>query len=443
MWKPLRGSPLAGLGKLVRPGRLLQNAGALMASSAGTALLGVVFWGVATHIASAKSVGRTSAEIAAMMLIAQLAQLSFNPIFERFLPVAGNRTRAFVTRAYAMCVTFALIVSVAYVVSGFAHRFLPSSFAWHAFFIVAVVLWTIFSLQDSALVGLRASLWVPVENIAFALAKLALLPVLVAASASEGIFLAWTAPVVVAIIAVSWYLFGKRIPEHEAINASSERLPSTRELVVLTAAQYTTLILGVALSSVVTLIVIVRLGAVANAHYYVPAQIAGGPALLLWSITRSFLVEASAEPYALRHHTNVTILALAGVLAPVVIVGVIIAPDLLRIFGATYAQHGTTLLRMLLLALPGTVITEFYSSFAWLDRHVWWMTLRQFIAAVVFFVVMLALIGRDGIESIGIASLVSSGLQGLFFLPISVKRYRMTANVDPPHDDTKSAVSGD
>jgi O-antigen/teichoic acid export membrane protein len=198
----------------------------------------------------------------------------------------------------------------------------------------------------------------------------------------------------------------------------------------------------VALSSIVTLIVIDRLGAVANARFYVPAQIAGGPALLLWSITRSFLVEASAEPHALRHHTNVTIFALVVVLLPAVVIGVIIAPDLLRIFGATYAKHGTTLLRMLLLALPGTVVTEFYSSFAWLDRHVWWMTLRQLVAAVVFFVVMFALIGRYGINSIGIASLVSSGLQGLFFLPITVRRYRLTTNSDPPQTAAGTLASG-
>ena len=437
-----RGGPLAGLTKRVRPGRLLQNAGALMASSAGTASLGVVFWGIATHIASPGAVGRASAELAAMMLIAQLAQLSFGPIFERFLPVAGNQTRIFIKRAYAMCVTFALVVTVAYVMTGFAHRFLPSSFGWRALFVIAVILWTIFCLQDSALVGLRASRWVPVENITFALVKLALLPALVAASASQGIFLAWTVPVVVALIVVSWYLFRKRIPEHEALNASSEKLPTARELITLTAAQYTTLILGVALSSIVTLIVIDRLGAVANARFYVPAQIAGGPALLLWSITRSFLVEASAEPHALRHHTNVTIFALVVVLLPAVVIGVIIAPDLLRIFGATYAKHGATLLRMLLLALPGTVVTEFYSSFAWLDRHVWWMTLRQLVAAVVFFVVMFALIGRYGINSIGIASLVSSGLQGLFFLPITVRRYRLTTNSDPPQTAAGTLASG-
>jgi O-antigen/teichoic acid export membrane protein len=387
-----------------------------------------VFWGLATHVSSAAVVGKTSAEIAAMVLIANLAQLSFTAIFERFLPVAGDQTRAFVKRAYVLCTFVALVIALIYVATGIGHRFLPSGLIWRALFVVAVVMWTIFVLQDSALIGLRASRWVPVENILYSIAKLALLPVLVIFAKTQGIFLAWTAPVVVTIIVITWYLFGKLIPRHEARSSSSERLPSTRELILLTGAQYTQLIMSVITASVVTLYVIQRLGAVANAHFYVPAQIAGGPLLLLWSITRSFLVEAANEPSALRRHSNTTIMAMLVVLIPSLVIGVIFAPDLLRIFGATYAEHGTTLLRMLLLSLPGTAVTDFYGCYAWLDRHVWWMTLRQLIAAIIFFTVMIACTGHFGIVAVGIATLVSSGIQGIFFLPISIRRYRQTTN---------------
>jgi O-antigen/teichoic acid export membrane protein len=403
-----------------------------MLSSGGTAVLGVVFWGIATHLASSAAIGRTSAEIAAMTLLANLAQLSFGSVFERFLPVAGELTRSFVARAYVMCVSFALVATIVYVSSGFTNRFLPSSFSWRLLFVAAVVFWTIFVLQDSVLIGLRASRWVPVENILFALAKLALLPVFLGVSASQGIFLAWSAPVALAIIGVTWYLFGTRIPEHEAMNPSSEELPSIRELVLLAGAQYTTLILSVFTTSIVTLIVIERLGAVANAYFYVPALISSGVALLLWAITRSFLVEAASEPYALRHHTNVLIGTLAAVLIPCVLVGAVFAPEFLRIFGSSYSVHGTTLLRMLLLSELLGVFSIFYTTFAWLDQRVWWTTLRQLVSVIVYFVVLLTLIGHFGILSVGIASLVSSGVQGIFFLPVSVKRYRLTSNADAP-----------
>jgi O-antigen/teichoic acid export membrane protein len=416
-----------------RPGRLVQNAIALMISSGGTAVVGVVFWGFATHLTSPKSVGRTTAEIAAMALLANLAQLSFGSIFERFLPIAGELTRNFVKRAYLICVAFGLLLSVAYLASGLGHSFLPSSIGWRALFVSAVVLWTIFVLQDSVMIGLRATKWVAVENIFFALAKLALLPLCILISPSEGIFVAWTAPVIVTIIAVTWYLFRRRIPEHMSLSGPAEALPSTRDLVALAGAQYASLLTSVFMPSLISLIVIQRLGPVANAHYFLPAMIATSLGLFYWSIARSFLVEASHEPQALRRHANSAVRALVAVLVPCVIVGCIFTPDFLRIFGASYEARGSTLMRMLLLSLLGNAVMVFYSTFAWLDKSVWWMTVQNLGISVVEVVLILLLIGHFGINAIGIGALVSSVLTVILFLPPSIRRYRNTAVGSDPN----------
>jgi O-antigen/teichoic acid export membrane protein len=412
----------------------VQNAVALMISSAGTAVLGVVFWGIAAHLATTRALGRSSAEITAMILLASLAQLSFGTIFERFLPVAGLQTRTFVVRAYVMCVLFALVVTSIYAFSGLADSYLPSSPLWRLLFVITVVFWTIFALQDSVLIGLRASKWVPVENILFAIMKLALLPVLIATLPNQGIFLAWSAPVILTLVAVNWYIFRTRIPEHEARKAPAESLPRLKELVLLAGAQYATLLFSVLAPLIVTLIVIQRLGAIANAHYYVPALISGSLSIFLLSVYKSFVVEAASEPHRIRHLTNMAIAAMSAVLVPSVLIGVIFAPLILRVFGAEYALHSTTLLRMLLLSLPMGAVSIFYSAFAWLDRRVWWMALRDLISAVIYFGTVFLLIGHFGILSIGIASLISSGLQGFFFLPIAIRRYRMTTNYEAPLD---------
>jgi len=423
-------------------GHLIQNAVALMLSSGGTALLGVAFWTSAAHLASAQNIGRASAEIAAMTLLANLAQLSFGSIFDRFLPVSGTRTRSFVTRAYAMCSSVGLIVALVYLLAGFGHSFIPSSIGWRALFVVAVVLWTIFILQDSVLTGLRATRWVPVENILFALAKLALLPLGLLLTTQQGVFLAWSVPVLGATGAVSFYLFKKRIPEHEASRTVIEDLPSAREIVVLGFGQYAQALVSVFTPSIVVLIVIQRLGPVQEAYYYLPALIAGGAALFLWNLNTSFIVESSRDPTALRQHSNDTIRAAMFVILPTVGIGVALAPQILRIFGPEYSEHGTTLLRLLLLALPGTAVTAFYSAFAWLEKRVWRLAVREVISAVIYFSVLLLLIGHIGILAIGVASLVASGLQGIFFLPVSVSRYRGTApgrTASAPDRETASA----
>lgn len=409
-----------------RPGLLIQNAIALMISSGGTAVLGVVFWAVAAHLSTASALGRTAAEIAAMLLLATLAQLSYGSIFERFLPVAGEFTFNFVKRAYLLCTAFGLVLAAGYLALGFGRSYLPPSLGWKLLFVVAVVLWTIFALQDSVLIGLRASRWVAVENIAYSAVKMAFLPVSIAISATEGIFVAWTAPLILTIIAISWYLFRHRIPEHASTSVSTEALPSARNLIVLASAQYAALLSSVFLPSIVTLIVIQRLGAVANAHYYLPAMIANSLGMFSWGIVRSFLVEATNEPHALRLHANSAIRALLIVLVPSIVLGCIFAPYYLRIFGASYANQGTTLMRLLLISLLGTTVMVFYTAFAWIDKKVWWLTVRNVVSGIIYLVVIFALIGRFGINAIGIASLIYSGTTLLVFLPITIRRYLRT-----------------
>ena len=409
-----------------RPGRLVQNAIALVISSAGSSTIGIVFWAVAAHLATQAAVGRTTAEIAAMMLLTNMAQLSFGSIFERFLPIAGHLTGEFVRRAYATCLSFALILATVYVITGFGHSFLPSAFIWRALFIVSVVLWTIFALQDSVMIGLRASKWVAVENIAYSIAKLALLPACVFLSAVHGIFVAWVAPLIFTNLAVTWYLFSRRIPEQMLTPAVAD-LPSTRELIVLAGAQYASLLTSVFIPSIVTLIVISRLGAVANAHYFLPAMIYASLSLFTWAIIRSFLVEASSEPHALRAHANSALRALALLLVPSVVLGCIFAPEFLGVFGHSYEANGTTLMRMLLLSFPGVSVMIFYSTFAWLDRRVWSMTVRNLATNALYLIVVILLIDRHGIDAIGIAALVNSAFTVILFLPPSIKRYRQTA----------------
>jgi len=435
MRKRAEATSFLGVGGPLLSSRLVQSAVALMISSGGTALLGVVFWGVAAHVATTADVGRSSAEITAMILLASFAQLSFGTIFERFLPVAGAQTRRFVIRAYVMCVAFGLVVTSIYAFSGLAGSFLPSSFVWRSLFILSVVFWTIFALQDSVLIGIRAAKWVPVENILFSIMKLALLTALIAVWPRQGIFLAYTAPVILTLLAVNWYLFGKRIPEHEKLASPAETLPRTRELVFLAGAQYATLLFTLLIPSITTLIVIERLGPIINAYYYVPAVITSSLSTFLLSVFKSFVVEAASEPHRLRHHTNMAIVVMSIVLVPSILIGVIFAPFILRLFGNEYAAHSITLLRMLLLSLPMGAVSIFYGAFAWLDRRVWWMTLRDLASSVIYFGVVFLLIGRYGIISIGIAALSSSVLLGAFFLPISIRRYRLTTNFDGPQVD--------
>jgi len=211
-----------------------------------------------------------------------------------------------------------------------------------------------------------------------------------------------------------------------ATTLSSEALPTTRRLLYLATAQYATLLSSVFLPSLVSLIVIQRLGAVASAHYYLPAMIATNLGLFAWGIVRSFLVEASTERDEVRRHANSTIRALVVVVVPSVLLGCVFAPQILRLFGGAYAAQGTSLMRMLLISQLGSTVMVFYSAFAWLDQRVWWMSVRNVVSSAIYLAMIYLLIGHIGINAVGVSQLFYSGTTVLIFLPMSIRRYLRT-----------------
>jgi O-antigen/teichoic acid export membrane protein len=195
--------------------------------------------------------------------------------------------------------------------------------------------------------------------------------------------------------------------------------------------QFAGTILSIFSTSVVTLIVIAKLGAVANAHYYLAAQVAAAPTLFIWSISRLLVVEVSHEPSEQRRHLLQSAVAMGVVLVVGMGVGITFAHPILSIFGSAYASQGTTLLRLLLLALPGTVVASTYAALAWIDGRVWFLMIREAGSILVYLAIVLYLINHDGINSVGYAALVTSGVELVLFLPVTVQRIRAMKVVKP------------
>ena len=185
---------------------LYRNGYALIASSAVTSALGLVYWTVAARLYDARAIGVSAALIAAVTLLANLAQLNLKSALNRFLPTAGAGAGRLVLSAYALAVAVAMVTGAVFLAG------LPvwsPELAWlldrpalALWFVAATVTWTIFVLQDGALAGLRQALWVPAENATFAVAKILLLLALAATMPTLGVFVSWTAPILVLIVPV-------------------------------------------------------------------------------------------------------------------------------------------------------------------------------------------------------------------------------------------------
>ena len=139
-----------------------------MTATVAANALGLVFWAAAAHLEPPAMVGRASAAVAALTLLAMIAQLNLTNVFIRLLPVAGRLGPGLVRRGYLAVVCLSVAAAVVYCASGLGSHLLAGGWGARTLFVLGVPVLAVFALEDSVLTALRLSPWVPVENISTA-----------------------------------------------------------------------------------------------------------------------------------------------------------------------------------------------------------------------------------------------------------------------------------
>jgi O-antigen/teichoic acid export membrane protein len=330
---------------------LYANSYALIASGLGSTALGLGFWALAVRFYQPEEIGRASAAISMMTLLAAILQLNLANGVIRFLPEAGNRTAALIRRAYLTCAVTGLIGGAAFTAAVSDRLFFAGlgehSWALRLLFVAAVPVWSLFVLQDATLTGLRAATVIPVENLVFSVAKIALL-VPLAVAPQTGLLIAWIVPALILLVPVNVLVFARFAPRHAA---EEPRVHSWKQVRRYLASDYVGGLFETAFVAALPVLVTVKLGLVANAYFYTSWIVVTGLELVLISIGSSLTAEgahaASATTWLHGRASRMT----AAILLPVVVVGLVGAPWLLRIYGEQYAENGTGLFRLLLLAM--------------------------------------------------------------------------------------------
>jgi len=291
---------------------------------------------------------------------------------------------------------------------------------------VVVVLFAVFALQDGVLTAFRRAPWVPVENFAVAVLRLAMLPILVAGG-HFGLFSAWAVPMGAGVLVVTVLVFGRLVPAQEHALGAPGVAPTRSELVNYAVSQY----VGGAVGSVVTLLppvlVATQLGARQSAFFYFPWLFSTSFIALLWNIVFSLVVEAAHDAHRTRR-----LLTWAAALGGLVTVGAGVmlgvgAPWVLSIIGGAYAEGGTTPLRLIALSLPLTGISTLYCAVSLILKRTWTVTLLQAVAAAVLVASAFPAMDRWGIAGMGLAFLLSRVLLAVGAIPGLIDAFRELA----------------
>uniref|UniRef100_UPI0035CD1D0D lipopolysaccharide biosynthesis protein n=1 Tax=Streptomyces sp. TRM64462 TaxID=2741726 RepID=UPI0035CD1D0D len=341
---------------------MFRNAYALMLSTGVSAALGLGFWLVAARHYTEEAVGQGSAAIAAMRLLASVTATTMIGAVVRYVPRAGRATGPLVWRAYgvsslvvcAACAAFLFTLDL-WGPSYAPLRGLPAGL----FFTAACVAWALLTLQDGVLTGLRKAVWVPVGNAVFSVGKLVLLVVLATALPVLGVFVSWALAIALSVLPLGWLVFRRLIPRQAAAERDREP-PAVREMGRFLAGDSVGALFSLAMINLLPVMVAVRFDAAHNGYFYTAYTVGGTMEFMAINMASSLTAHASHSPESLADGVRGALRRMALLLVPVVVVLVLFAPYILLPFGASYAEHGTTVLRLLAAAALPRVAVELY-----------------------------------------------------------------------------------
>ena len=355
---------------------------------------------MAARLYSPEDLGVGAALISTMTVLASIAQLNLGSVLNRFLPATGGGARRLIVIVYAAAVPAALVASAVFLL-GIGLIAPPLAFVaengWTAiWFALSVTAWTVFALQDSALAGLRKSVWVPVENAGYAVAKIVLLVLMTGLPiAALGPFAAWTLPLVVVIALVNVLIFGRLLPERERAAAPTEGL-DRRLIARFFGWDYLGMVAMMAANGIAPILVLRIAGAAANAKYQIAETIAYSLYLMARSMGISLLAEGAANRARLHALAADALTHMAIPLAAGVAVILAAAPLIMALFGSSYVGEGTAILRVLALSTIPWAFTTIRLSVARAEGRTLLVAIVQSATLIIVLTVGLLLLGRMG-----------------------------------------------
>lgn len=414
---------LAGLRRrLLRDLRnpLFRNGYALMANTAITAVLGMGYWWLAAQLYDPADFGRGQAVITAMRLFASLTALGFVGALARFIPVAGRRTPELIVRAYVIAGATGVTAALGFLITlpwwGPTYATL-GGLGPGLFFLVAVLVWSVFTLQDVTLAGLRKATWVPVNSLGYGLVKMAMLVGLAFALPRDGIFVSWIIPAAMALIPINIFIFGKVVPRHVRQTESTARPLALREVGRFLSGDYPGTLSILASVYLIPVLIAARVDEVTFGYFSMAHTLGSLIELLAMNMATSLTVEGAFERHRLASNSRRALRRAFMIIVPVVAVTILVAPLILRVFGAGFADRGTLLLQLMAVAVLPRVLIEIYLSGLRALGQARRLAAVQVCLAVLVLTGTLLLFPRAGVNAVGYALLLSETLIALAIFP--------------------------
>ena len=342
---------------------LLDNAGSLLATTGLTSLLGFAYWTIATRVFSQQAVGYGSASVSAFTLLGTIGLFGLGTLLIGEIPRRRGADRAgLVSAALLACALGSLLLGLGFaliaprVSTHFA--VVMGTPARAALFVAGSVLTGVTMIFDQATIGLLRGGLQLTRNVAFAVAKLLILPgaaIFLHDAFGFGIVAAWVGAMALSLVFIAaWLRFkGTHIlawPHWSILRELGWTAMAHNWLNISLAVPFTVL------PVLVTLLV----SPSANGAYYIASMLGTFLYVVPISLAEVLFAVVASDPRVIAKKLRVALRLsfMIGIPGMIVLGGG--AHFLLSMFGRGYASEATLPLELLVIGYPLSVPKSLY-----------------------------------------------------------------------------------
>ena len=353
------------LGQPLELRRLFTTFGFLVAKQGATAVLGLGYWAVATHLFSARDVGLAAAASSTAFFLAAIGALGIPLLLLAELesvPAAVRRV-TFSTGISIACLTVLILSLATLALSPFlgaSLRIIGADSTTAALLVIGSVATMGGLTFDNAAIGLHRGSAQLTRGSLTSVLKLAIVGVLVLAGirTAPGLLFAWALALVVSLVVCIRMLRLEPTPAGEG--NLSHRVGLARRYGGLSLKHHVLNLSINSISYIIALIAALLISPQQLAYFSTALLLSSTAMIIPYLLALSLFAEISGDLGLLHRHVRRTLPLGLALSCGILVVVEVAAPLVLRIFGPAYVMNGTTALRIFLLVGPAYVIKDHY-----------------------------------------------------------------------------------
>jgi O-antigen/teichoic acid export membrane protein len=386
---------------------IYRNSVYLMVNNVVVQATGFFFWMVAARLYTTEAVGLASAGVTSMTLLATVSTLGLDYSLIRFLPTAGDKSRQMINTCFTVSGLMSIVLALVFMagLGIWSPALIPirQHTLFFIIYVISVAVTTLNAFAQQTFIAKRRAGLALTRGLAFGLSRFIPLIIMAGFFQAFGIFTSWGIAVLIAV-AISLTSISRIEPGYFPIPVIKKEILT--RMVSFSFANYIAALVSM-YGSVLSILVINRLGAEQNAYFYIGWALGYVLFMIPMSLSFSLFAEGSNDQSKLLQQIMRSLKLVMIILVPAIILMLVLGEKLLLLFGKAYSGNTISLLRILAVSALPLAINQIYYSMKRVKMQMKVVISLSLCVAIITLGLAWILLPRMGIEGAGVAFLTS------------------------------------